>query len=130
MWIEEAIGLGLGYLVYKQIQTNVTDTPINITPMPTPQAGQLISWDTPADFQAGIDKWASGNGLDLSAVLGTDIPQQAPAKPFELPEGAEWGIPPPMDFGLGTGITRLTFKQVQEIGGPSRTGLTRPKGLD
>ena len=127
MWIEEAIGLGLGYLVYKQIQENVSDTPLTITP--TPQAGQLISWDTPAEFEAGIEKWAS-RPWDLSAVLGTDIPQQAPAKPFELPEGAEWGIAPPMDFGLGSGITRLTFEQAQEIGGPTRTGLTRPKGLD
>ena len=51
MWIEEAIGLGLGYLVYKQIQENVTDTPLTITPTPTPQAGQLISWETPLSFK-------------------------------------------------------------------------------
>lgn len=128
MWIEEAVGLGLGYLVYKQIQQNVTDTPINISPgTPTPQAGQLISWETPAEFQAGIDKWASGNGLDLSAVLGTDIPQQTPAKPFVLPEGATWGMATE-DWRIAS--TPLTQQQIQEIGGPSRTGLTRPKGLD
>ena len=133
MWIEEAVSLGLGYLVYKQIQQNVTDTPLTITPTPTPQAGQLISWDTPAQFQAGIDKWASGNGLDLSAVLGTDIPVAKKPAPFVLPEGAEWGIPPPMDsLGFGEHL-RTGFVFVPEDfepTGPSRTGLTRPKGLD
>ena len=128
MWIEEAVGLGLGYLVYKQIQENVTDTPIQLTPSAAPvQPGQLISWETPAEFQAGIDKWASGNGLDLSAVLGTDIPQMEPSKPFVLPEGAQWGIP--TDDWRGSS-TPLTQEQIQEIGGPSRVGLTRPKGLD
>ena len=133
MWIEEAVGLGLGYLVYKQIRENVSDTPINITPTATPQPskGMLGFGDITSDelatamfggttFTEAMKPW---KGQPRGVAQRGDYP-------FELPEGAEWGIAPPMDFGLGSGITRLTFEQAQEIGGPSRTGLTRPKGLD
>ena len=98
-------------------------------PTPTPQAGQLIGWDTSAEFYAGIDKWAaSGKGLDLSAVVGTDIPHAKKPEPFVLPEGAAWGKPVTQDWRAAS--PPLTQTQIEEIGGPSKLSLTRPKGLD
>ena len=133
MWIEEAIGLGLGYLVYKQIQENVSDTPLTITPTPTPQPSKgMLGFGDITSSELGTAMFGGATFTEAMKPWKGQTPtlMQRGDYPFELPEGAEWGIPSPMDFGLGTGITRLTFEQVQEIGGPSRTGLTRPKGLD
>jgi len=129
--IEKAVGLGLGYLVYKGLMSELAKTPVNGGV--TVKAGQMLGWDTPAEFYKGLELWAGGTGKltgdiklmkrgEYEAKYGGPDPN---GKWNWLKEGERLG-----EFGetISTGYTFLP--EGFELTGPSRTGITRPKGLD
>ena len=126
---EKVVGFGLGYLVYKRIMSELAMAPDKEDV--TVKAGQLLGWDTPAEFEQGLRLWA---GVPEGATVkgGFHVTSPTPKGPYWVnPDWATFEPPKPWGggFKLGTGITRLTYEQALG-GGPSRTGITRPKGLD
>jgi len=65
--IDTAFGVGLGYLVYKQIMKELATTPDNGAV--TVKAGELLGWDKPVQFEQAIEKWA-GVGADCTVSGG------------------------------------------------------------
>jgi len=134
--IEKAVGLGLGYLVYKGLMAELAKTPDNGEV--TVKAGQMLGWDTPAEFYKGIELWAGGTGKltgdiklmkrgEYAELYGTEARKEriTGGQWSWLGEGERLG-----EFGetISTGYTFLP--EGFELVGPSRTGITRPKGLD
>ena len=113
---EEAVGLGLGYLVYKGIMAELAKTPDNGGV--TIKAGQLIGWDKPSEFKEGIKLWSERVGI---AGPGAELSEQRWGEGFEGPAVEDWGA----RLRVGS-----IFPEGFELVGPSRTGITRPKGLD
>ena len=78
--------------------------------------------------------------MDLSAVITLlTLYEGGAVSPNKRPTPKDFGIelPPTLkELGLGfkkrafTGAIALTAEQAAQIGGPSRTGITRPFGLD
>jgi len=122
---EKAVGLGLGYLVYKQLMSELAKAPLNegvkvtsegmlgfkdITPL---ELGKAITGTEAGQFGGGgfqprDPAWIGGLGLK-------PMPYTPPfSKTFE-PWSVLYGSLLPEGF---------------ELVGPSRTGITRPKGLD
>ena len=122
---EEAVGLGLGYLVYKGIMTELAKEPVK----EGVKAGQLIGWDTPAQFEEGLTLWAGGTGkltgdIELMKRGEYAAMYDTLARKERITGGQwEWGIPTPLSditFGLGGSLLPEGF----ELVGPSRTGIT------
>ena len=128
-YLEKVATVGLGYLVYKGLMSELAKTPDNGGV--TVKAGQLLGWDTPAEFEQGLRLWAGvPEGATVKGGFQVNLP--TPKGPYWVNPDWEtweasggWGS----GFKLDTGITRLTYEQTLG-GGPSRTGITRPKGLD
>jgi hypothetical protein len=142
MIYEKAASLGLGYLLYKGLMAQLAQEAVttssnkewtgeqaqeNAKRMGEAKGwsgmffkkGTIVTWDSQEDFQKGLDLWASRVGV---------APEWKPSE-FVLPEGASWGVPVPLEditFNLGGSLLPEDF----ELVGPSRTGITRPKGLD
>jgi len=128
--LEVGATIGLGYLVYKGLMTELAKAPDKEGV--TVKAGQLLGWETPQQFELGLERWA-GVPDDCVVKGGFSVVCPPPKGPYYTdPEWETWEPPKPWGTGfkLETGITRLTYEQALEIGGPSRTGLTRPYGLD
>jgi len=53
---EKAVGLGLGYLVYKRLMSELAKEPVKEGVKV--KAGQLLGWDKPAEFEKGLKLWA------------------------------------------------------------------------
>ena len=115
---EKAVGLGVGYLVYKGIMSELAKEPVK----EGVKAGQLIGWDKPSEFKEGIKLWSERVGFSAG---------QKESEPFVLPEWADWGTPVPLEeitFGIGGPLLPEGFVLegvTKELGRP---GL-RPKGL-
>jgi len=120
---EKAVGLGLGYLVYKGIMSELAKEPIkegvkvsegllgfkDITPL---ELGKAITGTEAGQFGGGgfqprDPAWTGGFGL-------TGTPTTPFSETFE-PWSVLYGSILPEGF---------------ELVGPSTTGITRPKGLD
>ena len=142
MIYEKAATLGFGYLLYKGLMAQLAETAAttssnkewtgqqaqeNAARMGEAKGwsgmffkkGTIVTWESQEDFQKGIDKWAARTGV---------MPEWKPSD-FVLPEGASWGIPPPLSE-LTFDIYGSLMPEDFELVGPSRTGITRPKGLD
>ena len=119
-YLENVATVGLGYLVYKGLMTELAKTPDNGGV--TVKAGQLIGWDKPSEFKEGIKLWSERVGVSAG---------QKESEPFVLPEWADWGTPVPLadiTFGIGGSLLPEGFELegvTKELGRP---GL-RPKGL-
>ena len=114
---EEAVGLGVGYLVYKGIMSELAKEPVK----EGVKAGQLLGWDKPEQFEEGLKLWSESQPRAY----------QKESEPFVLPEWADWGTPVPLEqitFGIGGSLLPEGFDLegvTKELGRP---GL-RPKGL-
>ena len=123
---EEAVGLGVGYLVYKGIMSELAKEPEkegvkvtsegllgfkDVTPI---ELGKAITGTEAGQFGGGgfqprDPAWTGGFGL-----TGTPIDPK-----YTWAHG--WD-----DWNIGGSLLPEGF----ELVGPSRTGITRPKGLD
>jgi len=136
MYIEKVATFGLGYLVYKRIMSELAQEPDKEGVMV--KAGQLLGWDRPEQFEEGIRLWAGGTGKltgdiklmkrgEYAELYGTEARKEriTGGQWSWLGEGERLG-----EFGeaIKTGYTFLP--EGFELTGPSRTGITRPKGLD
>jgi len=128
--IEKAVGLGLGYLVYKGLMAELTKEPDNggvkvseavskgmlgFKGLTTVELGQAITGTAAGQFGGGgfqprDPSWTGGFGL-----TGTPIDPK-------YGWGTGWE-----DWNIRTGSL---LPEDFELVGPSRTGITRPKGLD
>jgi len=114
---EEAVGLGVGYLVYKRIMSELAKEPVK----EGVKAGQLLGWDKPEQFEEGLKLWS-----ERDIVSGGVVPlsEQRWGEGFE-------GPPTPLKditFGIGGSLLPEGFNLegvTKELGRP---GL-RPKGL-
>jgi len=116
---EEAVGLGLGYLVYKQLMSELAKEPDNGGV--TVKAGQLLGWETPQQFEEGLKLWSESQPRAY----------QKESEPFVLPKWADWGVPVPLEqitFGIGGSLLPEGFDLGTGIKELGRPGL-RPKGL-
>jgi len=116
---EKAVGLGLGYLVYKRLMSELAKEPVNgAVTAPTVKAGQLLGWETPEQFEEGLKLWS-----ERDIVSGGVVPlsEQRWGEGFEGPAVEDWG---------SLQRPAILFPEGFELVGPSRTGITRPKGLD
>ena len=125
---EKAVGLGLGYLVYKGIMSELAKEPVK----GEVKAGQLLGWDKPEQFEEGLKIWAGLSGDPKELLKRGEYAEMYDtlARKERITGGQwEWGIPTPLSditFGIGGSLLPEGF----ELVGPSRTGITRPKGLD
>jgi len=131
--LEVGATVGLGYLVYKGLMTELAKTPDNGGV--TVKAGELLGWDTPGEFDKGIELWAGGTGKltgDIKLMKRGEYAEMYDtlARKERITGGQwEWGTPPPLSgitFGIGGSLLPEGF----ELVGPSITGTRRPKGLD
>jgi len=129
---EKVVGFGLGYLVYKRIMSELAMEPVKEGV--TVKAGDMFGFGklTAEEIRkAYIGPKTEGTFSDIWKQPGGPPPIQWPklgedAPP--LPEGGTWGTPTE-DWGSLQRPTIL-FPEGFELVGPSRTGITRPKGLD
>jgi len=127
---EEAVGLGVGYLVYKGIMSELAKEPVK----EGVKAGQLIGWETPAQFEEGLKIWAGLFGDPKELLKRGEYAEMYDtlARKERITGGQwEWGIPTPLSditFGIGGSLLPEGFNLegvTKELGRP---GL-RPKGL-
>jgi len=117
--IEKAVGLGVGYLVYKQLMSELAKEPVNGTVTVTEDRnGGLLGFGdiTSKELEVAI----FGNGLtarpsDWTGMFKGDLG----------PSGPVLGKPEAWSVMYGS-----LLPEGFELTGPSRTGITRPKGLD
>jgi len=123
---EKAVGLGLGYLVYKRLMSELAKEPEKEGV--TVKAGQLLGWETPEQFEEGLKLWAGvPEGATVKGGFQVNLP--TPKGPYYVdPDWATWE-PPTEDWG-SLQRPAILFPEGFELVGPSRTGITRPKGLD
>jgi len=112
---EKAVGLGLGYLVYKRIMSELAKEPEKEGVKVTSEGLLGFKGLTQKELEVAI----FGNGLsarpsDWSGMFKGDLGPSGPV----LGKQEGWGI--------GGSLLPEGF----ELVGPSRTGITRPKGLD
>tara|TARA_Y100000310_G_C20197576_1_gene585379 strand:- start:2 stop:412 length:411 start_codon:yes stop_codon:yes gene_type:complete len=70
---KDAVTVGLGYLVYKQIMAELAQEPVNGAK--TTKAGELLGWDTPAEFEQGLKLWAGvPEGCTVSSGFQVNCP--------------------------------------------------------
>ena len=118
-YLKNVATVGLGYLVYKGLMTELAKTPDNGGV--TVKAGQLIGWDKPSEFKDGIKLWSERVGI---AGPVAELSEQRWGEGFE-------GPPTPLKeitFGIGGSLLPEGFELegvTKELGRP---GL-RPKGL-
>ena len=123
---EEAVGLGVGYLVYKGIMSELAKEPVKEGV--TVSNGLLGFKDiTPIELGQAITGTETGLFQDIfnprKAVGYTD-----PYQDWLRAGGVPKGIAPILENGWTLGGSLLP--EGFELVGPSRTGITRPKGLD
>jgi hypothetical protein len=126
-YINNAVSLGLGYLVYKGIMTELAKAPVKEGVKVTSEGLLGFKDVTPLELRQAITGTESGLFQDIfnprKAVGYTDPYQDwlragGVPKPAEKIKFEEWS--------LGGSLLPEGF----ELVGPSRTGITRPKGLD
>jgi len=54
--IEDVATVGLGYLVYKRLMAELAVAPVKEAV--TVKAGELLGWETPEQFELGLERWA------------------------------------------------------------------------
>jgi len=134
MYIENIATVGLGYLVYKRIMSELAMAPDNGAV--TVKAGDMFGFGklTAEEIRkAYIGPKTEGTFSDIWKQPGGPPPIQWPkfgedAPP--LPEGGTWGTAKPLDWGKHLETGYVFLPEGFELTGPSRTGITRPKGLD
>ena len=129
MYIEKVATFGLGYLVYKGFMTELAKTPDNGGV--TVKAGQLLGWETPQQFEEGLKLWAGLFGDPKELLKRGEYAKMYDtlARKETITGGQwDWGIPTE-DWG-SLQRPAILFPEGFELVGPSRTGITRPKGLD
>jgi len=129
-YLEKVAGFGLGYLVYKRIMSELAQEPEKEGV--TVKAGQLLGWDKPEQFEQGLKIWAGLFGDPKELLKRGEYAEMYDtlARKERITGGQwDWGTVTPLKditFGLGGSLLPEGF----ELVGPSRTGITRPKGLD
>ena len=137
---EEALGLGVGYLVYKGIMSELAKEPDNGAV--TVKGGDMFGFGklTPEEIRkayisqgegtfSDIWKGIAGQGQAMKRGEYAELYDTLARKERITGGQWEWGIPTPLSditFGIGGSLLPEGF----ELVGPSRTGITRPKGLD
>jgi len=121
---EKAVGLGLGYLVYKGIMTELAKEPVKegvsdgllgFKGLTSQELGQAITGTESGLFQ---DIFNPRKAVGYTDPYQDWLRAGGVPKPAEKIKFEEWG--------LGGWLLPEGF----ELVGPSRTGITRPKGLD
>ena len=113
---EEAVGLGVGYLVYKGIMSELAKEPVK----EGVKAGQLIGWDKPSEFKEGIKLWSERVGV---AGPVAELSEQRWGEGFEGPAVEDWGARLRVGSILPEGF--VLEGVTKELGRPA----LRPKGL-
>jgi len=116
MYIEKVATFGIGYLVYKQLMAELAKEPEKEGVKLTSEGLLGFKGVTPEELEVAI----FGNGLSARPRGWTGM-----FKGDLGPSGPVLGKPEAWSIMYGS-----LLPEGFELTGPSRTGITRPKGLD